>query len=119
MRPGGRQHECHEHHHERDHPERSGEARRVQNEIVDSLPGGGFTDQDIFKIQLALEEALVNAIKHGNQMDPEKVVEVSYKIADDQFVIRIVDEGPGFNRRKSPTRRCRRTSRRAAGAASS
>ena len=52
-------------------------------------------DHDIFSIRLALEEALVNAIKHGNQMDPSKKVQVSYQIHSDGFEVHIADEGAG------------------------
>ena len=45
------------------------EARRVQDEIEAALQPRRFAERDIFGIKLALEEALVNAIKHGNQMD--------------------------------------------------
>ena len=55
------------------------------------------SDHDIFSIKLALEEALVNAIKHGNQLDPDKSVRVSYRITPDRFDVKITDEGPGFN----------------------
>jgi serine/threonine-protein kinase RsbW len=56
-----------------------------------------FNDRDIFAIRLAVEEALVNAIKHGNQQDRNKQVMLSYYLEDDAFCIRIRDEGPGFD----------------------
>jgi serine/threonine-protein kinase RsbW len=74
-----------------------GEARRVQDEIEEALQAARYGERDIFSIKLALEEALVNAIKHGNQMDPDKNVHVSYSVTPERFDIRIVDEGPGFN----------------------
>lgn len=73
------------------------EARRIQDEIEEALQSSRYDDQDIFAIKLALEEALVNAIKHGNQMDPEKQVQISYAVTPERFDIRITDEGPGFN----------------------
>src|SRR5262249_31303404 len=54
-------------------------------------------DHDIFGIRLALEEALVNAIKHGNNMDRAKTVRISYRVARDRFDIVITDQGPGFD----------------------
>jgi len=74
-----------------------GEARRVQNQIEEALRACRYTEHDIFSIRLALEEALVNAIKHGNQMDPSKTVRVVYHVAADQFEVCITDEGPGFD----------------------
>ena len=73
------------------------EARRVQTLIEESLQACAYSEHDIFSIKLALEEALVNAIKHGNQMDPDKRVFVTYKITPNRFEIRITDEGEGFN----------------------
>jgi serine/threonine-protein kinase RsbW len=73
------------------------EARRIQDQIEEALQAGRYSEHDIFSIKLAVEEALVNAIKHGNQMDAAKQVHVSYRITPDRFEIRITDEGPGFN----------------------
>jgi len=73
------------------------EARRVQEQIEEALTASAYTEHDIFAIKLALEEALVNAIKHGNQMDPDKQVFIVYKITPERFDIRITDQGAGFN----------------------
>jgi serine/threonine-protein kinase RsbW len=73
------------------------EARRIQDQIEEALQASAYSEHDIFSIKLALEEALVNAIKHGNQMDPEKRVFVTYHITPGRFEIRITDEGDGFN----------------------
>lgn len=73
------------------------EARRVQEMIEEALQASAYTEHDIFSIKLALEEALVNAIKHGNQMDPDKRVFVVYHITPERFDVRITDEGDGFN----------------------
>jgi serine/threonine-protein kinase RsbW len=73
------------------------EARRVQCVIEEALLASAYSEHDVFSIKLALEEALVNAIKHGNQMDPDKRVHVSYQVTTERFDIRITDEGEGFN----------------------
>ena len=73
------------------------EARRVQEQIEQALQACAFSEHDIFAIKLALEEALVNAIKHGNQMDTDKQVFVTYRVTRDRFEVRITDEGDGFN----------------------
>jgi serine/threonine-protein kinase RsbW len=72
------------------------EARRVQELIEGALQASAYSEHDIFSIKLALEEALVNAIKHGNQMDPDKRVVVAYSVTPARFDIRITDEGDGF-----------------------
>lgn len=74
------------------------EARRLQGSIEQELHARTqFSETDIFAIRLALEEALVNAIKHGNQMDRTKKVHVAYNVDADRFDVKIVDEGPGFD----------------------
>src|SRR4029450_4713295 len=71
-------------------------ARRVQEEI-ERLVRTAFEEHEAFAIKMAVEEALVNAIKHGNQMDPEKFVRGNYTLRSERFEVRITDEGPGFN----------------------
>src|SRR5436305_7630288 len=73
------------------------EARRVQSDVERVLQQVQFNEHDIFAIKLALEEALVNAIKHGNQMDPSKKVHVACRVQADRFEVQITDEGPGFD----------------------
>ena len=74
------------------------EARRVQSTIEEALQvAGHFGEHEIFAIKLALEEALVNAIKHGNQLDRSKSVQIAYRILPDRFEINITDQGSGFD----------------------
>lgn len=73
------------------------EARRVQEIIEAELKSFHYADRDIFGIKLALEEALVNAIKHGNQMDRSKRVFIHYHLTHERFDIGISDEGGGFD----------------------
>jgi len=73
------------------------EARRVQDEIERQLQARHVSEHDIFSIKLALEEAVVNAMKHGNQMDRSKKVHISYQIYADRFDVQISDDGNGFD----------------------
>jgi serine/threonine-protein kinase RsbW len=78
-------------------PSDPAEARRVQEDIERALKSNRFEEREIFSIKLALEEALVNAIKHGNQMDRSKKVHIAYRVSPERFDIHIADEGPGFD----------------------
>ncbi len=78
------------------------DARRVQDEIEVALKANHFTEKEIFGIRLALEEALVNAIKHGNNLDKSKKVHIAYGVTPERFDIRITDEGPGFDPQEVP-----------------
>ncbi len=53
---------------------------------------------DLFhdELRLGLQEALVNAAKHGNQLDPQKVVSVRYAKVDGYYWWIVSDQGKGF-----------------------
>lgn len=46
---------------------------------------------------IALTEAVNNAIKHGNQEDPNKMVNLEYSASADEIEFKIKDEGKGFD----------------------
>lgn len=48
------------------------------------------------EIRLGLQEALVNAAKHGNKLDPGKTVLVRFSVVDNQYWWVISDQGSGF-----------------------
>ncbi|MGD1806138.1 ATP-binding protein [Dapis sp. BLCC M126] len=48
------------------------------------------------ELRLGLQEALVNATKHGNNLDPTKTVLVRFSIVKDHYWWVISDQGPGF-----------------------
>lgn len=48
------------------------------------------------EIRLGLQEALVNAAKHGNKLDPTKTVIVKYSSSEEKYFWVISDEGSGF-----------------------
>ncbi len=64
--------------------------------MLEALEALDWIDPDIFGIRLAFEEAVVNAIKHGNGHDEQKWVRVVCKLSNDRIRIEITDEGPGF-----------------------
>lgn len=85
------------------------EACRAVKEIVQAIRANGFEDKDVFAVRLALEEAIVNAIKHGNKQDPEKQVIVKYRLhagnphPHSQVIEMVVeDQGDGFDPSKVP-----------------
>ncbi len=49
------------------------------------------------ELRLGLQEALVNAAKHGNQLDPRKLVSVRYAKANGYYWWIVSDQGSGFN----------------------
>lgn len=76
--------------------------REVQSRLLDEVAHCGYPSDSTFGIKLALEEALVNAIKHGNKLDLNKKVRIDSTITPVQVEIVIEDEGPGFVRSSVP-----------------
>jgi serine/threonine-protein kinase RsbW len=48
-------------------------------------------------IEMAMREAVANAIKHGNKQDPTKHVEVGLSVENGEIVLTVADEGRGFD----------------------
>ena len=65
--------------------------------IIGELRAHGFTEAETFGIRLSLEEAIVNAVKHGNRQDSAKCVHIRFQASACQFMIEIRDEGKGFD----------------------
>ncbi|MGA2501418.1 MAG: ATP-binding protein [Tepidisphaeraceae bacterium] len=74
------------------------EARRAQKKVISAVQQHGYDADSVFAIQLALEEAVINAIKHGNKFDRKKNVTVEALVSDDRVEISVEDEGCGFDR---------------------
>jgi serine/threonine-protein kinase RsbW len=66
-------------------------------QILSALTEMGFSQDDIFAVHLALEEAFFNAVKHGNKKDSSKKVTIVYAVDEEKVEIKMVDEGEGFN----------------------
>jgi len=85
-----------------DLPSERGASRLVTDELLEQLGVHGWSPSDIFAIHLAAEEAIVNAIVHGNKLDAGKRVHVACEVSPELARIEITDEGPGFDPRKVP-----------------
>lgn len=57
----------------------------------------GFDEEDCQKISMAVREAAVNAVLHGNAYDPRKKMRVSYENTGDSLMITVSDEGKGLD----------------------
>ena len=68
------------------------------HEMAEELARGARFDKgDALNIGLAVREAVINAIKHGNRMDESKTVEVEFETDEGRIRVRVRDEGPGFD----------------------
>ena len=71
--------------------------RPLLDEILNTLQTVGWENKLVFGIHLSMEEALVNAIKHGNKYNPDKIVHVRVGISPRLFRAEIADQGDGFD----------------------
>lgn len=71
-------------------------AKAVEEAILGLAHACGYSEESVFAVKLALEEALTNAIRHGNAGDPGKRVTIEYSVDASQIVILVADEGRGF-----------------------
>ena len=78
-------------------PSEPGAGQGVIDDLLAELERQQWGDHDTFGIHLAVEEALANAIKHGNQFDQAKHMKVVCCIRPERCFIEITDEGPGFD----------------------
>jgi serine/threonine-protein kinase RsbW len=62
----------------------------------------GFDEDTVPHIAMAVREAAVNAVLHGNSYDTNKHVVASFETTSDSLIIRISDQGPGLDPDKIP-----------------
>ncbi len=79
-------------------PADTGAMQKVTAGVNELLAGKQWPKKEIVEVELALQEALVNAIRHGCNNDPEKQVQccVTFDAAG-ELVIVVRDPGPGFD----------------------
>ena len=85
-----------------DLPSERGASRLIMDELLDKLGEHGWASADIFSIHLAAEEAIVNAIVHGNKLSADKKVHVECFVSPTVARIEITDEGDGFKPNEVP-----------------
>ena len=62
----------------------------------------GLDEDERFHITMAVREAAVNAILHGNEYDPGRQIEVSLENTGKDLIFTVADEGKGFDPEKIP-----------------
>jgi len=74
----------------------------VIRELVGQLRAYQWSDCEIFGIHLSMEEAVANAINHGNAQDPGKLIRIELETCAVSFFARITDQGRGFDPQAIP-----------------
>ena len=65
--------------------------------VAEFLSRSGISEDAAFGIDMAVREAVTNAVLHGNREDENKTVDVTLKSSPDAVEISVHDQGPGFN----------------------
>jgi serine/threonine-protein kinase RsbW len=70
--------------------------------VSEFLSRAGVSEDAAFGIEMAVREAITNAVLHGNKLDETKFTEVSLKTSPGSLEITVHDQGPGFNPSDTP-----------------
>jgi len=70
--------------------------------VAEFVSRSGVSEDAAFGIDMAVREAVTNAVVHGNSEDEQKLVDITLKSLPDAVEISVHDQGPGFNPNEVP-----------------
>jgi len=70
--------------------------------LLDRVERLGMVEIEQSNLFVALDEAFVNAVKHGNRNNPEKLLRVTGELSAGEAIFTVEDEGDGFDVREIP-----------------
>lgn len=73
------------------------EIERAEESLLNAMARNGYPEASRFAIRLALEEAIVNAFRHGHKALPNAPVKFEYAVNPQSVSLAVEDQGPGFN----------------------
>ncbi|HUT63613.1 MAG TPA: ATP-binding protein [Anaerolineae bacterium] len=73
------------------------EITRLCKSLLNELKTNNFSEEVVFSVHLALQEAFTNAVVHGNEFELSKKVKIEYLVKRDKVEIYVTDEGVGFD----------------------
>ena len=76
--------------------------KEVSNKLISALKEKGIDEEIIFDIHVGFEEALRNAMLHGNKEHPGKKVYIETEMTENSIIITVEDEGEGFDHKRIP-----------------
>ena len=77
-------------------PSNTDDGLNAQENMVALMEQWQYSARDVFAMRLSLEEALTNAIRHGNKFAADKCVHIQCSIDSERMKVVIRDEGEGF-----------------------
>lgn len=74
----------------------------IREFVGDIARAGGFSDKDVYNIQLATDEAASNIIEHAYEKISDGILELSCGMQDDALTIILIDRGESFDPSEIP-----------------
>ena len=56
----------------------------------------GYDETEVHHVAMSVREGIINALHYGNRMQRDKQIFLSYTFEPDRLVIRLLDQGGGF-----------------------
>lgn len=70
--------------------------------VTEFISRSGISEEVAFRIDMAVREAVTNAVLHGNRQEESKAVQLTLKSSPDAIEISVHDQGEGFNPEEVP-----------------
>ncbi|MBL8818888.1 MAG: ATP-binding protein [Planctomyces sp.] len=83
-------------------PSNTADGLVIQEELVSLMEQFEYSMRDVFAMRLSLEEAITNAIRHGNKFASDKVVSIECEISEFRMRVVVEDQGEGFEPESVP-----------------
>lgn len=70
---------------------------KVEQKAEELARNAGLEDDRVFQVAMAVREAAVNAVLHGNAYDPQKKMIAVFETTGDALIVRVSDQGNGLD----------------------
>jgi len=69
----------------------------IRKFVFDVATKSGFSIEDANKIELAVDEACSNVVKHAYRGEEKETIEIDVNVQEDRIIVKVKDKGKGFN----------------------
>jgi serine/threonine-protein kinase RsbW len=78
------------------------EVADLLTDVTGAMEEVGYGARDTFAVRLALQEAVINAVKHGHGNDPRKQARIWWAVSASAVMLVVEDDGAGFDPDRVP-----------------